>query len=159
MNNIQNVCHCQLSSQKTISCLLFNPSHDGNIIWKNIHTIKRSHIHKTTKSKCSQIMFRSCVFMNVTIKKFLSSSTDPMIWTIVTSTTSINSLRWTHNNALKDNFFQSWNNGFKFRVSSIAHCALNIIVIFSKSHCKSKVSSSIINRIQICVEPSFLGWQ
>jgi hypothetical protein len=153
--NIQN---CQLLGQKTLSHLLFNPSHDGILIWKNIHNVKRSHIHKTTKSKCSQILFRSCVFMNVIVKKFLSSSTNPMIWTIASSTTSINSLRWTHNNALEDNFFQSWNNGFRFKGWSIAHYASNIIVLFSKNHCKSKVFWLILNGIQVCVDPSFLRW-
>jgi hypothetical protein len=62
-----------------------------------------------------------------------------------------------HNNALKDNFLQSLEKGFKSMGWSIAHCALDSIVILNKEHCKFKMSTLIIAKIDVYVVPRVLG--
>jgi hypothetical protein len=53
-------------------------------------------------------------FMNVTIEKILSSSIDPIIWTIANFASFMNSKSQAHNNALEENFSQSLDIGLRF---------------------------------------------
>ncbi len=45
-------------------------------------------------------------FMNFIIEKILSSSIDPIIWTMANFATFMNLESQTHNNALEESFFQ-----------------------------------------------------
>jgi hypothetical protein len=70
----------------------------------------------------------------------------------------MNSLKWAHNNALEECFFQSLKKGFKSKGWSIlAYYALDFIVILKEKYCRSKMSTSRIARIHVWFDPSFQG--
>jgi hypothetical protein len=70
--------------------------------------------------------------MNVKVDKVLSSSTDPIIWTTTNFAMFMNLESWTHNNAFGKSLFQSLDIELTSMGRSIAHWALDIIVILRK---------------------------
>jgi hypothetical protein len=59
--------------------------------------------------------------MKVKVKKKISSSTNPMIWTTTNYATLMNSKMHAHNSALEVNFFHNLEIGLRSMGWSIAH--------------------------------------
>ncbi len=72
------------------------------------------------RSRWSQNLFCNLVFMKVKVEKVFSSSTNPMIWTIINSITLMNLKRCAHNSALEVSFFHNLKTRLKSMGCSIS---------------------------------------
>ncbi len=126
------------------------------LVRKIINCIKWLGIHVDNKVQMFTRLIVEFVFIKVKLLKVLSSSIVPMICTTTNSTTFMNLLDMTHNNALVKSFIHNQDIGLGF-ICWYGPLCIRFHGYIENENSKSRMPKSSIASIHVSLEPSFLS--